>query len=83
VGIGVWILAMKITKQHGVPAQVSIYTAEILAIRLTLMTEKKLKISNIIIFTDSKSTIQKLQSNKISPQLVHGKCKTYPVPPKK
>jgi ribonuclease HI len=47
---------MQITKQQRLPAQISIYTAEILAIRLAIMTVKELKISNIIIFTDSKST---------------------------
>jgi ribonuclease HI len=65
-GRTIWIPKLKLKKQQQITQNISIYTAEILAIRLVLLAVKECNSSNVTILTDSLSTLQTLKAQDIT-----------------
>jgi hypothetical protein len=65
-GIAIWILKLKLKKQQRIPQHLSIYTAETLASRLVFLTVKEYNLKNVIILTDSLSTLQTIKAQDIT-----------------
>ena len=68
MGAAVYSSALEIQQQqYKLPIETSIYTAEIYAIRQALIHVQQKDISDVVILTDSQSTLKKIQSSYIDP----------------
>jgi ribonuclease HI len=65
-GTSIWIPKLKLKKQQRISQYLPIYTAEILEIRLALLTVKEHNLENVIILTDSLATLQTLKAQDIN-----------------